>query len=159
MTGRALLLDNGRHGSHARAICASKYGNQKKSRADEQFFHVRSLLFDADQIGQYVRFFGGCAFARQHIFAVAAEPFIALGQIGKTLRVESRRHGANRFACAGMLACTRRRRAMARGARPFPTVFCVEKCLPQRRAGRGFSLLGKGGELTLRICCPSAHRQ
>jgi hypothetical protein len=82
---------------------------------------------ELQQPGQHIGFFNGGAFPAQHIFAIAAKPFVYLGGVGKAFGVECRCQRGNGLARAGMACRCGGGIAVARGARPFAAMAAGEK--------------------------------
>ena len=82
---------------------------------------------EADEISQHIGFFGGAAFAAQHVLTVAAKPFVNAGAVRENLRIEGRRQRLDDFAGAGVLALLGWRGAVATGARPITALLGIEK--------------------------------
>ncbi len=95
-----------------------------------------------DEPSQHIRFFSSGAFTRQHIFAIAAKPFVDFGTVGESFGIGRRREGLNGFVGAGMSPTHHGRFAMAAGALPLLTVVGFEKCFTAGCIGRLARLRG-----------------
>ena len=102
---------------------------------------------ELDQVGQHIGFFLCAAFAAEHVFAVALEPFIDLGGVGEGFGVEGWGQRRDGFARAGVFALGCGRRAVARGTGPFAALALVEQGLASIGLGRGTGLGGPMGQL------------